>query len=67
MQAYAAKRRGHLHLIASAPLSNINGCVRLRDEMFAPDSERVAGGDTDAAGQVNRPAESVHTHRSNAL
>jgi hypothetical protein len=67
LQCLRRQRRGHLYLIASAPLGHVDGCVRLRDEMFAPDSQGVAGGDTDAAGQVDRLAESVHTHRGNPL
>src|SRR5260370_36755943 len=64
-QCLRGQRGRHLYLIAAAPLGHVHGCVRLRNEVFTPDTQRVAGGDTDAAGQANWPAEPLHTYACN--
>src|SRR5882757_7263711 len=52
----------HLYLIAAETLRHIDRRVRLRNKVFTPYAERIAGGHADAAGQADRLAESVHPY-----
>ena len=56
-----------MNLITPRPFCNVDRGVRLREQRLAPDAERIAGGNADAARYADRLAESGHAHVSDPL
>src|SRR6516164_11082929 len=56
------ERCGELHLVAARAFGGVLRGVGMRDEMLPPDSESVARGDPDAAGEMDGGAEPRDAH-----
>jgi len=54
-------------LIAARAFCNVDGRIGLCEQRFAPDSERVARGDADAARHIDRFAESADAYLRDAF
>src|SRR5580658_7370751 len=55
--ALGRHRNRRLHLVAPGALGGVLRRVRVCDQVLAPDAERVAGRDPDAAGEIDGCAE----------
>src|SRR5690348_11483383 len=62
MAASGSLDDGDLNANPSGTLRGVHGSIGLGDQMLTPDTKRIARGDPDAAGQIDRRPESFHTN-----